>query len=279
MAGYYRKRNSMRMIGGALMILVAILFLFPMLLVIMNSLKSAVEFASSPLALPGSLYLGNYQYIFQEIDYARIYWNSIVIEILSMAGIVLVSSAAASKVARRKGRFNSCVYYLLLLCMIIPFQARLLPLMSIVGSLKMENYLWGMSVMHIATLSPPVFFMYAGAMKSVPVELEEAANMHGAGPVYVFFKIILPLLVPMTMTVCVLYGLVVWNSFLLPMLMLTGSQVRTIPLIMYKFFGTYGFNWVAMFAAIVVGSLPIFVVFLFLQKYVVSGVTIGGVKG
>ena len=278
-ANYFGSIKSRRMAGGVIMIFIALLFLLPLFLVIMNSFKSNAEYMGSIIAFPKSLYLENYKYIFREIDYAQVYLNSIIIEAISIAGIILVSSAAASKVSRHPGKFSSLIYYLLLLCMIIPFQARMLPLMSVVGIFKMSNSLWGMSLMHIATLSPPVFFMYSGAMKTVPVELEEAARIDGAGHGYTYFRIVLPLLSPMTMTVCVLYGLVVWNSFLLPMLMLTKPGLRTIPLVIYKFYGTYGVYWVALFAAIIIGSLPIFIVFMFLQKYVVSGVTAGGVKG
>ena len=273
------KKDSKRFIIGILMILFSVFFLLPLFLVIMNSFKSKLEYMTSIITLPKKFNLDNYRYILRELDYVRVYFNSIVVVVISMLGIILVSSSAASKVARYTGIFNSFIYYLLLLNMIIPFQARMLPLMSVVGSLKLSNSLWGMSLLHIATLSPPVFFMYVGAMKTVPVELEEAARIDGAGHIYTFFRIVLPLLSPMTMTVCVLFGLVVWNSFLLPMLLLNRPQVQTIPLVIFKFYSTYEVNWVAMFASIIVGTLPIFIVFLVLQKYVVSGVTAGGVKG
>ena len=278
-AGHRPKRGNKQLIGSILMVLIVVLFLLPLFLVVTNSFKSNVDYMTSIISFPKAFYLDNYKYIFREIDYARVYFNSIAIVILSMLGIILTSSAAASKVARYTGRFNSFIYYLLLLNMIIPFQARILPLMSLVGSLRLSNSLWGMSLLHIATLSPPVFFMYTGAMKTIPVELEEAARIDGAGHGCTFFRIVLPLLKPMTMTVCVLFGLVVWNSFLLPMLMLNSPRVQTIPLVIFKFFSTYGVNWVAMFASIIVGTLPIFFVFLLLQRHVVSGVTAGGVKG
>ena len=202
-----------------------------------------------------------------------------IILVISMVGIVLVSSLAASKVARKTGKFNSLIYFLMILTMVIPFQARMLPLMSVVGTLQLSNSLFGMSLLHVATLSPPVFFMYTGAMRSIPYELEEAARIDGAGSFLTYWHIILPLLKPMTMTVCVLFGLVVWNSFLLPMLVLTNSSMHTIPLVIFRFYGTYQVMWPALFANIVIGSAPIFLIFLLLQRYVVSGITAGSVKG
>lgn len=277
--GYYKKRRGRLLIGGIVMIVFALVFLAPLFLVLMNSFKTQTEYMLSIVSFPSSFNLENYRHILAEIDYLRVYRNSIAIEVMSMAGIILVSSMAASKVARVIGKFNSVVYYLMLLTMVIPFQARMLPLMSVVGTMRLSNSLFGMSLLHIATLSPPVFFYYVGAMKSVPVELEEAARIDGAGHFYTYFRIILPLLMPMTMTICVLFGLVVWNSFLFPMLILTNPSMHTIPLVIFRFFGTYQVQWTALFANIVVGSAPIFLVFLALQKYVVSGVTAGGVKG
>ena len=274
-----RKQNRRKWIGGLTLMLAAVVFLLPLGLVILNSFKTLQEYDVSIVALPKAPSLDNYRNVLEKIDYARVYFNSIVIEILSMVGIILISSMAASKVARRRSRINSAVYYLLLLSMIIPFQARMLPLMSVVGTLHMSNSLWGMSLLHIATLSPPVFFLYVGAMKTVPLEIEEAARIDGAEPFQLYFRVVLPLLKPMTMTVTVLYGLVVWNSFLMPMLVLTQETMRTVPLVVYKFFGAYKVDWVSVFAAIILGALPIYCVFLALQKYVVKGVTAGGVKG
>jgi raffinose/stachyose/melibiose transport system permease protein len=121
--------------------------------------------------------------------------------------------------------------------------------------------------------------MYAGAMRSVPVELEEAARIDGAGHFLTYIHIVFPLLKPMTMTVCVLFGLVVWNSFLFPMLVLTNPSMHTIPLVIFRFFGTYQVMWPALFANIVIGTAPIFIVFLLMQRYIVSGITAGSVKG
>jgi raffinose/stachyose/melibiose transport system permease protein len=277
--GHFSRRRHRKLVGGLVMFLIAIVFLFPFFVVIINSFRTQAEFLSRMIGMPSSLNFENYRFIFQEVNYLLVYQNSILILVISMVGIVLVSSLAASKVARKTGKFNSLIYFLMILTMVIPFQARMLPLMSVVGTLQLSNSLFGMSLLHVATLSPPVFFMYTGAMRSIPYELEEAARIDGAGSILTYWHIILPLLKPMTMTVCVLFGLVVWNSFLLPMLVLTNSSMHTIPLVIFRFYGTYQVMWPALFANIVIGSAPIFLIFLLLQRYVVSGITAGSVKG
>jgi len=157
--GYFSKRRSRRIIGGLAMIIIALVFLTPLYIIIMNSFRTQGEFLARMIALPVSLNMENYRFVFDEIDYLLVYKNSIIILIISMAGIVLVSSMAASKVARKTGKFNSIVYFMMIMTMVIPFQARMLPLMSVIGTLQLSNSLLGMSLLHVATLSPPVFFM------------------------------------------------------------------------------------------------------------------------
>lgn len=162
--------------------------------------------------------------------------------------------------------------------MIIPFQAIMIPLVKIYGSLNLLDNKWSLIYMYIGFGSPLAVFIYHGFIKSIPLELEEAALMDGCGRIQTFFKIVLPVLLPTSVTITVLNVLWIWNDFLLPSLVLTSSEQRTLPLSTFYFYGTYTVDYGPLMAGLVLTLLPVLLVYMFAQKYIIQGVMQGSIK-
>ena len=218
----------------------------------------------------------------KQISYFKLFGNSIFIFISALAGIVILGSMTAYKLCRVKGRLSTIIFFIFLSCMIIPFQGLMIPLVKMLAKVHLVNSLMGLSITYWVMMTPVVIFMYHGFVKSVPYEIEESARIDGANGYVTFFRIVFPLLKPITLTVITLFGLSVWNDFLMPLIVLQRSSLYTLPLGISVFF-TESSNkpnrWPAIYAAMVISCTPIIVFFFFMQKHIVSGITQGAVKG
>ena len=163
--------------------------------------------------------------------------------------------------------------------MITPFQSFMIPLMRVVTTLDLVNSRKGLIIVYLGYSTPFTVFLYHGFIKSVPIQMEESALIDGCNRFQIFFYIVLPLIRSMTVTVIILQTLLIWNDFLLPLLLLTDRSLHTIPLAVFSFFGQYTNRWDYALATLVLGMLPIIIFFLIMQKYVVAGVRAGAVKG
>jgi raffinose/stachyose/melibiose transport system permease protein len=255
-----------------------LLFVFPFLLLLVNSFKENKAITSSPLSLPGSLTMTNYLDAFGKMEYVSAFTNSIIITVLSVLLISLLASMTAHYFVRHQTKFNQYTFFLMVAAMIIPFQAIMIPLVKIYGSIGFLDSKWALIYMYIGFGSPLAVFIYHGFVKSIPAELEEAALIDGCTRTQTFFRIVFPVLTPTTVTIAILNVLWIWNDFLLPSLVLIAPDERTLPLSTFYFFGTYTVDYGPLMAGLMLTILPVLIVYLFAQKYIIQGVMQGSIK-
>ncbi|WP_397350964.1 MULTISPECIES: carbohydrate ABC transporter permease [Paenibacillus] len=260
------------------LIVAMMVFIFPFLLLISNSFKANQAITSDPLGLPASFQWDNYVSAFDKMGYISAFGNSLLITVLGVVLIALFAAMTAHYFVRHNSKLNQYLFFLMVAAMIIPFQAIMIPLVKIYGSLSLLDNKWSLIYMYIGFGSPLAVFIYHGFIKSIPLELEEAALMDGCGRVQTFFRIVLPVLLPTSVTIAVLNVLWIWNDFLLPSLVLTSSEQRTLPLSTFYFYGTYTVDYGPLMAGLVLTLLPVLVVYLFAQKYIIQGVMQGSIK-
>ncbi len=274
----------MRKIGinvtGAAMGLIALVWFIPLYFMVINSFKNLKGVIFTTAAFPESLYLDNIISVWQNANYFSLFLNSLIITALSIGCIVLFASMTGYRLARSRGKLVVFLMGYFILTLIIPFQAVMIPLVKTMKDFALINNRIGLVIVYIAFGSPMAIFLYHGYVKGVPESLEESAVIDGAGPFRTYFSIIFPLLAPMTSTIVILQSLFIWNDFLLPLITLQDEKLKTIPLgIAGKFFGQYAFKWNLGITAMLLASLPMLILYLTMQRYIISGVVKGAVKG
>ena len=254
--------------------------IFPLAILVINSFKGHGEIASSPLALPKSL---DFQYIinaFKAINFIEAFFVTLTITVCSVGIIILTSSIAAWMLVRNKTKISNTIFLIFVASMIIPFQAIMYPLVSFMDMLMLKNFV-GLVFMYGGFGLSMSIFLYHGFIKSVPKEIEEAAIIDGASIFQIFFLVVFPLLKPITITITILNSMWIWNDYLLPFLVIGNSNVQTLTLKVYFariLSGQYGNPWEVIFPAVLVSVIPIVIIFIFLQKYIVKGISDGAVK-
>ncbi|MEH7418353.1 carbohydrate ABC transporter permease [Neobacillus drentensis] len=259
-------------------ILLALVFLVPFYYLISNSLKPFAEILSNTSALPKVFMLDNYINAFEKLDYLRVFSNSLIITVISNIVLVVFCSMAAYMLVRTKKKISNIIFMTFVAAMIIPFQSIMIPLIKTAGTLGMLNSIWGLVVMYLGFGSGMTIFLYHGFIKGIPVELEEAAIIDGCSRLGVFWRIVFPLLKPITVTIVILNSLWIWNDYLLPSLVLQNPEYRTIPLATFFFFGQYTKQWDLALAALVLGIIPLLIFFFAMQKHIIKGITSGSIK-
>lgn len=269
-----------RVVGEIVLIVLALLFLYPLFLAIFNSFKSFQEVMTDVIALPKSWTFDNYSYVWKFINYPRLFLNNAVITILGLAGIILVSSIAAYKLSRTRSRASAIIYFICIMPMLIPFQSIMLTVLKTARFLHLSDSTWGLGLLYWGFGAPLAVFIYHGFVKGIPREIDESATIDGASGFRLFFSVIFPLLKSVTTTIIIIDVMWIWNDFLLPLLMVNGSPTtKTLTLAAYTFVGQYTSDWQYAMTAMVMAVLPSIIVFIFLQKYIVKGVVAGAVKG
>ncbi len=265
---------------GILMGFVALFWFIPIYFMTINTFKPLRDVIFTTAAFPKSFYLENIVEVWKNADYFNLLRNSVSVTAFSLAGIVLVSSMSGYYLARTSKKSTKLIMSYLILTLIIPFQAVMIPLVKTMRNLSMINTHWGLFLVYVAFGSPMAIFLYHGCVKTIPRSMEESATLDGAGPLRTYFTIIFPLLSPMTSTVVILQSLYIWNDFLLPLITLQSEALKTIPLgIAGKFFGQYAFKWNLGITSMLLASLPMLLLYLFMQRYIIGGVMKGAVKG
>jgi raffinose/stachyose/melibiose transport system permease protein len=259
-------------------IIIALIFLVPFYFVLVNSIKGFAEILIDAAAWPKEFLFSNYAKVWEIINFPKAFWNSVIITVFSNIGIVVISSMAAWKMVRTPGKFSKILFIVIVSAMVIPFQTVMIPLMKLGGTLNLTNSIPGLIIMYFGFGVPLSLFLYHGFVKTVPVEIEEAARIDGCSQFGVFWRIVFPLLKPITVTVVILNTLWIWNDYLLPLLVLQDASLRTIPLATSSFFAQYTKQWDMGLAALVLGITPVIIFFLFLQKHIIKGIASGSIK-
>lgn len=221
----------------------------------------------------------NFSDVMNKFDIIRAFYNSAAITIGAVGILLVCSSLAGYSIARNKIVVNKVIYYLFLFCMMIPAVINSVPLYKVMQAIGGINSRWAMMFLLAANSMPFATFLIAGYMSNIPIELEEAAAIDGASTLQRFTKIILPMLKPVFMSIVIIQGIGIWNNFGQVVFYLQDAKVQTIPLAMQLFFQQYGAQWHLMSAATLIAMGPALITFIFGQKYFISGLNSGSIKG
>ncbi|WP_412761652.1 carbohydrate ABC transporter permease [Paenibacillus macerans] len=275
MTGSSRMKKASALV---LNVLLLVAFIFPLLMIIVNSFKSRIDIVRNPLAPPVDWSFANYTEAYKTMGFGSAFVNSLIITVFAVALILIFSSSLAFFLVRWKWRINHIILLMLIASMIIPFQAIMIPFVSVFGSLDMLSSKWWLIYFYLGFGISLSTFMYHGFIKGVPVDMDEAALIDGAGRIKLFSSVIFPILKPITTTIAILNVLWIWNDFLLPSLVLISPEDRTLPLSTYYFFGKYTSNYGVAMAALVLSMIPIVIFYVAMQRQIIQGVVEGAVK-
>ncbi|MDR1017989.1 MAG: carbohydrate ABC transporter permease [Lachnospiraceae bacterium] len=263
------------------MSVLTILFLAPIIIILINSFKDKLYINSAPFSLPtGDMFVGMSNYIggIMKTGLPKAFCYSLFITVFSTALIIVGTSMTAWYITRVKGKFTGALYYVFVFAMIVPFQMVMFTMAKVANIIRFDNPI-GIIFLYLGFGSGLSVFMFSGFVKSIPIEIEEAALIDGCNPLQTFFKVVLPILKPTVITVAILNVMWIWNDYLLPSLILP-SENMTIPIAVQYLRGGYGsIDMGAMMAMLVLAILPIIIFYLFCQKYIIEGVVAGAVKG
>lgn len=258
---------------------VGIVFVSPLYLVFVNSVKTVREIYLSPLGLPVEISWNNFGRVMEKIDFGQALKNSLFFVVFGVAGLLVICSMAAYRLARHRTRVNKFVYLLLVSSILVPFQTVMIPLIKIIASIGLYNTRIGVLLAYYGYGIPFAVFLFYGFLSSIPREIEEAALIDGGSLFQVYRCIILPLLKPICVTVAVLDVLWIYNDFLLPFVLISDNELRTMPLVMYTFFTAYERPWDLAMASLTMVLTPAIIMFVILQKQITGGIVSGAVKG
>ena len=266
-----------------LLFFLAVVFLAPIIIILFNAFKSNFYISSSPFSIPNTdTFAGFDNFIkgFSQSDFMRSFLNSAFITVFSVAGIVLLTSMTAWFIVRVNNKFTKIIYYLFVFSMIVPFQMVMYTMTYYAFELNLNNLI-GIVFIYLGFGAGLSVFMFSGFIKRIPKEIEEAATIDGCSPVRTFFSVVFPILKPTAITVAILNAMWIWNDYLLPYLVLGSGQNKTLPVaVQMALTGGYGNKDMgALMAMLVLTILPIIILYLFCQKYIIRGVVAGAVKG
>ena len=275
-----RVTNILAMTG---LIIIFIAYMFPFLMVVINSLKQKRDIIKSPfswLFTIKGLSFDNFVKAFTQMVFLNAFKNSLIVTASATVLVTLLAAMLAYYIVRHNNGISKITFALMVASMIIPFQALMIPLVSIYGgTLNVLNHRITLIFLHTGFSMAMSVFMFHGFIKgNVPIALEEAAYIDGCTHSQTFFKIVLPLLKPIISTMVILNSLAFWNDFLLPSLVLTDKKLLTLPLSTYSFYGTYSADYGTIMAGLLLCVIPILILYVALQKQIIGGVVAGAVK-
>lgn len=260
------------------LLVIGIIFVSPILLLVMNSFKPYKDMIDNFLSLPIPFTMENYHTAIQRMDFFRVFLNSVLVTGFTVLFGVVFSFMAAygiSHIRSKKGKF---LYFLFTMGQIIPFHTIMIALQTMTADLELNNKLWVLVCLYIGFHSAFGIFTYVGFLKSIPKELEEAACIDGCGVFRTMVQVIFPLVKPTSITIGVLFFLWTWNDFLMPSLMISDSNKRTLTVMIYMFKSNASSEWNLLIAALTLSIIPIVILYILAQKYITSGITAGAIK-
>jgi raffinose/stachyose/melibiose transport system permease protein len=266
---------------SCILLILAIAFLAPIFIVLMNSFKGKFFISENPFVLPNSdtfVNFNNYISGITKTGFIQAFGWSLFITVSSVLVIVLCTSMTAWYITRVKSKFTKVIYYLFAFSMIVPFQMVMFTMTKVANMTHLDNP-FGIIIIYLGFAAGLSVFIFAGFIKSIPLEIEEAAEIDGCNPIQTFFSIVFPILKPTAITVAILNTMWIWNDYLLPYLLI-GNEYKTIPIAIQYLQGGYGsIDMGAMMAMLVLAIIPIVVFYFTCQKYIVKGIVAGAVKG
>ena len=278
-----RRKAVINTIVTVVLGIISVFYIYPIFMILMNSLKqeSAIS-TNTAFELPNATTFAgfsNYVYGVTQMDFLSSFLYSLLITVSSVVLIILCCSMAAWYISRVNSPLSKGIYYLCVFSMVVPFQMVMFTLAKTADTLKL-NTPFNICIIYLGFGAGLAVFMFTGFMKSMPIEIEEAAMIDGCSPLKMFFSVVMPITKPTTISTAILETMWVWNDYLLPTLVLDIKKYRTIPMDIQYFRGSYGSVQMApMMACIVITIIPVIVMYLSCQKYIIEGVVAGAVKG
>ncbi|KJY52103.1 MULTISPECIES: carbohydrate ABC transporter permease [Bifidobacterium] len=270
-----RRRSVVR---SVVVLIIALICAVPLWYILINTFKTVPDMATNPLGLPKQWTLRNYTRAFATVPIVRSLVNTLIVTFFGVLFQVLIGALAAYGMILRKSIFTSVIGVILMIAFVIPTQSTLIPLYRMESSVGLVNTLLGLIIMYLGG-AVFCYFLIVGYMQSLPFEVIEAARIDGAGPLRIFWSIVLPLIRPILTTVVVFQTMSTWNDFMTANVFISSSNLRTIVLQVYNAVGQFTTDWPSFMTITVLALIPVFVFFIFCQKWIVSGLVAGAVKG
>lgn len=274
--------TARKRIGSAVtsivMIAISLVCAVPLWYIVINTFKTIANMNVNPLGLPNDWTFDNYINAFKTVPILRSLWNTVIVTFFGVAIQVIVGALAAYGMILRKSRFTSAVGAVLMVAFVVPAQSTLIPLYRMEAGVHLVNTLAGLVLIYLGG-AVFCYFLIVGYMRSLPFELIEAARIDGAGPLRIFWNIVMPLIKPILTTVIVFQTMGTWNDFMNANVFISSFELRTIVLQVYNAVGQFSTDWPSFMTITVLALLPVFIFFIFCQKWIVSGLVAGSVKG
>lgn len=271
--------TARKRIGSAVTsVVISLVCAVPLWYIVINTFKTIADMNVNPLGLPNDWTFDNYINAFKTVPILRSLWNTVIVTFFGVAIQVIVGALAAYGMILRKSRFTSAVGAVLMVAFVVPAQSTLIPLYRMEAGVHLVNTLAGLVLIYLGG-AVFCYFLIVGYMRSLPFELIEAARIDGAGPLRIFWNIVMPLIKPILTTVIVFQTMGTWNDFMNANVFISSSELRTIVLQVYNAVGQFSTDWPSFMTITVLALLPVFIFFIFCQKWIVSGLVAGSVKG
>ncbi|MDF2590396.1 MAG: carbohydrate transporter permease [Anaerocolumna sp.] len=256
------------------------IYIYPVFLMFLNSVKPFKEVVIDVIALPSKIALENYSYVYDKMNYGKLFFNNVIITVTGIFGIILFSSITAYILDRRRTKYTQIAYVLIITPMLIPFQTIMITLLKVMNIINLSGSIVGLGIQYWGFGIPMAAFIYKNFMQTIPHEIDESAKIDGASTIKTYLYVIFPLLKSVTVSIIVLDVMWIWNDFLLPLLMVNSSpNTKTLVLAAYNFVGQFNTQWHYAMTAMVLAVVPSILFFILLQKHIVEGVVAGAVKG
>lgn len=275
--GIMRAKKIKVFLSGALLWIFSLVILIPLILIIVNAFKTPAETNVLRLTLPEEWQFSNFVNIFQGSNIIRSFFNSLLVTSASICCSVFLGTIAGYVLSRNKDSLNKAIYTFFLAGMIVPVQ--MIALVQVLQKIRLMDNYFGLIMVYTAMFIPQTVFMVYGFMSTVPKDMDEAALVDGAGPWQLFLRIMLPLLKPILVTLFITQFVFVWNDFQMPLYLIQSSKNWTIVLGVYNYLGQFSSQWNMVCAYILVCTVPVIIVYLIGQKYIIDGMVAGAVKG
>lgn len=270
-------RKGKRIIFTIIGLIVALFYLFPFYIMLVNSFKNKRQLFLDTMGLPEVFSFENYILAWERLNFPGAFTNSFIITVGSIILLLIFSAMAGWKLERTKSKLSTFILFLFISAMLVPFQSVMLPLIRLMGKLNFLN-VPGLIFMYLGFGSSLSIFLYHGFIKSVPKSLDEAAIIDGCNDWQLFWHIIFPIMKPISVTVAILNATWIWNDYLLPSLVINREATHTIPLRVFFFFGEYTKQWNLAMAGLILAIIPVIVFYFFSQKHIIKSFVEGSIK-
>jgi raffinose/stachyose/melibiose transport system permease protein len=262
----------------ALLLMNALLMLYPLLVMVLSAFKTNAEIFSSPFALPKSFSFTNLDKVWEQTNFIRYMLNSFGVTAASIALILIFGTMAAYAIARYEFRFGNAVLMFFVSGMTVPLKLAIIPLFIQLNALHLIDTYTGLVLVYVAMGLPSAVFILTGFLRTLPRELEESARMDGASELLIMLRIMLPLARPAMVIVAIQNAVPIWNDFFFPLILITSDDLKTLPQGLTVFIGEFTTDWGVMFTGLTLAALPITLLYIILSKQFIAGITQGAVK-